>query len=62
MREIKFRVKVKVTLKSGEVFIDRFMDRIRNKRVIFATRTVRAGDIKSFVPFHAENHGTLKRK
>lgn len=48
--------KVKVTLHSGETFIDRFIDR-KSNYVLFKTRKVRKGDIRSFVPFHAENHG-----
>lgn len=48
--------KVKVVLRSGEVFIGRFLDR-KSNYVIFKERTVRKGDIKSFVPFHADNHG-----
>lgn len=37
----------RVKLKDGTVFIDRFVDRTSGKRVIFATRTVSAGDIQS---------------
>lgn len=54
--------KVKVTLWTGETFIDRFINRTKNKRVIFENRIVRSGDIKSFVPYHAENHGNHERK
>lgn len=52
---------VKVTLLTGEIFYARFMDRTKNKRVIFDTRTVRAGDIKSFVASHALSHGNQRR-
>ena len=48
--------KVKLTLRAGETLVDRFIDR-KSNYVIFKERTVRKGDIKSFVPYHADNHG-----
>lgn len=53
--------KVKVTLKNGTSFVDRFLERTRNKRVIFYDHECMAGDIKSFTPYHAESHGKHKR-
>lgn len=53
--------RVKVVLHSGEMFIDKFVERTKNKRVVFENHMVRAGDIKSFTPYHALNHGTHER-
>jgi hypothetical protein len=40
---------VRVELKSGEVFEDKFMERTAKKMLVFASgRRVRAGDVKSF--------------
>lgn len=40
---------VRVTLRSGETFIDKFVERTRKKVLIFESgRRVPAGDIKSF--------------
>lgn len=52
---------VKVRLKSGEIFFDRFIDR-KSGVVIFKTRKVRKADIVAFTPYHANNHGTANRK
>ena len=40
--------RVYVETRDGEVFIDRFVERRKNKRVVFAGRTVPAGDIAVF--------------
>lgn len=42
---------VKVKLRSGEKFVDQFIERTKNGRVIFKDHTVRQGDIKAFVPW-----------
>lgn len=52
--------KVKVRLKSGEWFVDRFLDR-KSTVIIFQNRRVRRGDIVAFIPYHGENHGQHKR-
>lgn len=40
---------VLVIMKSGESFEDRFVERTRNKHLVFEHRTVRLGDVKSFI-------------
>ena len=46
--------KVRVELKDGTVFIDRFLNRTRGKICEFAVRgRVPAGDIKAFSPYRA---------
>lgn len=44
--------RVRVQLISGEVFIDKFLERTAKKIIVFASgRRVRQGDIKSFSDF-----------
>jgi len=47
---VKKGKRVKVILKSGEVFVDKFIDR-KSRYVAFETRKVLKGDIKSFAIF-----------
>lgn len=51
-----------VKLVSGETFIDQFITRTKNKRVIFKGRIVRQGDIKSFNPNGSNSPNSDKRK
>jgi len=44
---VKKGKRVKVVLKSGEEFVDKFIDR-KSRYVTFETRKVLKGDIKSF--------------
>ncbi len=53
---------VKVKLKSGEEFTDQFIERTKNKRVIFKDHQVRQGDIKSFVPWGSNSPKDCKKK
>lgn len=53
---------VKVKLRSGEEFTDQFIERTKNKRVIFKDREVRQGDIKSFVPWGSNSLNVNKKK
>lgn len=53
---------VKVKLRSGEEFTDQFIERTKNKRVIFKDREVRQGDIKSFVPWGSNSPNANKKK
>lgn len=41
--------RVLVTLRSGEQFVDRFVERTPKKFVVFEGRKVRVGDIKQFI-------------
>lgn len=46
--------RVRVALKSGEVFVDKFINRTRGKWVEFEKHgRIRAGEISAFSPFRA---------
>jgi hypothetical protein len=46
--------RVRVELKDGTVFVDRFLDRTRGKVCVFEQRgRVRVGDSKAFSPYRA---------
>lgn len=47
---VKKGKRVKVVLKNGEEFVDKFIDR-KSRYVTFETRRVLKGDIKSFAIF-----------
>lgn len=47
---VKKGKRVKVTLKNGDMFVDKFVDR-KSRYVAFENRTVLKGDIKSFAIF-----------
>lgn len=47
---VKKGKRVKVVLKNGETFVDKFIDR-KSRYVTFENRTVLKGDIKSFAIF-----------
>lgn len=40
--------RVRVVLKSGEIFVARFLEKTQKQIVIFDTRQVKVGDMKSF--------------
>jgi len=55
--------RVRVELKSGEVFVDRFLNRTRGKICEFEERgRVAAGDIKAFSPYRALQEVSSSRK
>lgn len=55
--------KVRVELKDGTVFIDRFLNRTRGKVCEFAERgRVPAGDIKAFSPYRALQQVSAQKK
>lgn len=49
-------------LRSGEEFVDQFIERTKNKRVIFKNHTTRQGDIKSFVPWGSNSPNSNRVK
>lgn len=41
--------KVLVVLRSGEQFEDRFIERTKNKRLVFEGRTIPVGEVRQFI-------------
>lgn len=54
--------RVRVELKSGEVFVDKFLERTRKKLLIFEGRTVRVGDVKAFSDVKAQQEVSRHRR
>jgi hypothetical protein len=54
--------RVRVELKNGEVFIDRFLERTPKKWLIFESRKVRAGDVKAFSDVRAKQEVSAHRR
>jgi hypothetical protein len=43
--------KVRITLRSGEVVIDNFVERTRNRWVVLRNRRIHVRDIRAFAPY-----------
>lgn len=54
---------VRVTLRTGETFEDRFIERTRNKWIVFGSgRRVHVGEVKSFSDRRAQQPISAHRK